>query len=101
MDPNQERLNEIYRLERENNKMLRSLKRRAFWGTVFRIFLILLALGVPIWLYFTYLSPIVSQFSEFSNNVLGVQTNFASTTDSWAQKFDQFADWFASSTGNR
>lgn len=64
--------------------MLHSMRRNAFWGGVLRVGLILLALGIPVWLYLTYLSPIVKQ----------VESTVSTATGTKVQITDQFAEWF-------
>jgi predicted PurR-regulated permease PerM len=87
-------LREIYRLSRENNQMLHSIKRHAFWGTILKIGLYLLALGIPIWLYFTYLSPIVKQFEETISTATGTKVELQGQFAEWATMFDQFRERF-------
>ena len=87
MDPD---LQELYRLERENNRMLRSLKRRSFWGGVFRIALFVIALGVPIWLYFTYLAPIFEQMNQVLEGATGTRVQIQGQFEDWAALFKQY-----------
>lgn len=48
-------------LAEENNRMLRSMRRRAFWGGVMSLIWWAAIIGVPIVLYWLYLAPIVEQ----------------------------------------
>ncbi|OGG45815.1 hypothetical protein A2673_04025 [Candidatus Kaiserbacteria bacterium RIFCSPHIGHO2_01_FULL_50_13] len=64
---------EVYRLVRDNNRLLRSMRRNAvIWG----IIKILLYLGVlvvlPLWLYATYLAPIAENALGVLGQVQGV-----------------------------
>jgi hypothetical protein len=54
-----ENLQEIYRLVKENNRMLHKMRRTAFWGGIIKFILYAVLLLAPLWLYYSYLSPIV------------------------------------------
>ncbi len=92
-------LREIYRLEKENNKMLRSLKRQAFWGGLFKLVLFLLALGVPIWLYFTYLAPVVKQIEATVTTATGRKAELEGQLSEWMALLDQFKEKMQSASG--
>lgn len=64
-------LQKIYELERENNRMLHAMRRGAMWGTLFRIVWWALILGVPIWLYYHYLGPLLASYSDLVNQLHG------------------------------
>lgn len=64
MPDHEELLKKTYNLALHNNKMLRSMKRAAFWGTVFKIVFWALMLGVPVYLYFTIFQPILADLLE-------------------------------------
>ena len=64
MPPNQD-VQEILRLTRENNRMLHKMRRNAFWGGIIKFALYALVLVVaPLWLYSTYLAPIMEQMTR-------------------------------------
>jgi hypothetical protein len=69
-------LDRTYRLTRENNKMLRAMRRNAFIGMIFRILFVALALGVPIWLYFNYLAPTMGSLLQIYGQQSGAGFNF-------------------------
>jgi hypothetical protein len=56
-----ENLQEIYRLVKENNRMLHKMRRNAFWGGVLKFVMYGALVLVPLWLYMSYLAPIVDQ----------------------------------------
>src|SRR3989338_885930 len=93
-------LHEIYRLERENNQMLKSLKRRSLWGGIFKLLIYLLALGVPIWLYFTYLYPIVQQVDRTLTEMTGKKVELEGQFGEWADAFTQFRNRFTGATSS-
>ena len=61
MPEKDKKLDEIYKLVRANNKMLRGMKRAAFWGTVLKLIIYAVLLGVPVYLYFTIFQPILAE----------------------------------------
>ncbi|MAJ97013.1 hypothetical protein CL644_02805 [bacterium] len=61
MPDRDKKLDEIYKLVRSNNKMLRRMKRNAFLGTILKIVLYAILLGVPVYLYFTIFQPILAE----------------------------------------
>ena len=72
MDPEQGQQREIYRLVRENNKMLHSMRRNAFWGGVIKFLLYaVLFVALPWWLYMTYLEPVVKSTMQTMNQIQG------------------------------
>jgi hypothetical protein len=64
-------LKETYRLTQENNRMLRSMRRNAFWGGVIRLIIYAALLLVPVWFYFTYLAPVVEQMMQTVEQIQG------------------------------
>lgn len=101
MDPDRQRLDEIYRLERENNKMLHSMRRNARWGFLFRILLTLLALGVPIWLYFSYLAPVVEQLEVTISAITGRKVQMEDQFSGFAEMFQKFQEYFKSASSTQ
>lgn len=76
MDPRKEE--ELYRMTRENNQMLHSMRRSAFWGGVIKFtFYILVLVVAPLWFYNVYLQPIVGQFSNANTSAQTGMSNFA------------------------
>ena len=72
MDPEQGQQREIYRLVRENNRMLHSMRRNAFWGGVIKFLLYaVLFVALPWWLYMTYLEPVVKSTMQTMNQIQG------------------------------
>jgi len=65
---------EIYRLVKENNKMLHGMRRTAFWGGLFKLLIWAGLIAAPIWLYSVYLAPIVQNLQQTMNQVQGVSS---------------------------
>ncbi len=59
--PPEQQLQELYRLTKENNRMLHKMRRNAFWGGIIKFVLYAALLLAPLWLYMSYLAPIVDQ----------------------------------------
>lgn len=78
--------------------MLHSMQRRAFWGGLFRLALYLLALGVPIWLYFVYLSPIVKSMESTISSATGKKVELEGQLGEWMAAFEQFRQRFSNGT---
>lgn len=55
----EQRLEEMYRLVRENNKMLHAQRRGAFIGGILRVVIWIAFIALPLWLYVTYLAPVM------------------------------------------
>lgn len=70
MDDNQV-LQETYRLAKENNRMLHSMRRNAFWGGMLKFILYALLLTAPVWFYLTYLNGAVQNLLQAVNKVEG------------------------------
>jgi len=81
-------LQEMYRLTKENNKMLHKIRRNAFWGGIIK-FLVYAVLFVvlPWWLYVTYLAPVLESTMQTMNQIRGTgaqaQAQFGSFEAMW------------------
>ena len=57
-------LQDIFKMTKENNKMLHAMRRNAFIGGILRFVIwILLFVVAPYWIYMTYLAPVVQQMN--------------------------------------
>ena len=81
---------ENQRLLLENNQMLHKMRRSAFLGTIFRIVWFLVILGVPVYLYFSYVKPNM-------DNLLGKYN----ALEEAAQNSTVFKDWYNSLQGTK
>ncbi len=66
---NEELLKRTYALAKENNKLIKKMRRGAWFGFFFKV---LIFVGVPIWGYFTFLQPIIDQIISVASNLPGV-----------------------------
>lgn len=95
MDPDKQKLEEMYRLEKDNNRMLHSMRRNAFWGGLFKfIFYILILVVAPLWIYTTYFAPIMKSMQDtiqkFQGTGASAQAQFGSLQEMWKTFESQF-----------
>ena len=57
-------LDQIQALEKDNNRMLRAIRRGQWLSTLWTILVWAIAISVPLYLYQQFLQPIVSKFYE-------------------------------------
>lgn len=91
MEPNQnDLLHETHELAKDNNRMLHSMRRRAFWGGVlkFIVWFVLLVVA-PLWLYSTYLAPIVQSFQQTVTQVQDTGTKTQEQINSYGDAVKQ------------
>ncbi|MCW9054373.1 MAG: hypothetical protein OQJ98_00065 [Candidatus Pacebacteria bacterium] len=48
-------------LTKENNKLLRKMRRHALWGGILKLLWIAALIGVPVYLYINFLAPVLDQ----------------------------------------
>jgi len=63
-------------LSEENHRMLRSLKRSNFISGIFKLLWIALLIGIPLYLYFEVLSPVIGRVNETAQKVEGYSAGF-------------------------
>jgi hypothetical protein len=61
MEPNRDMLVDIYKMVKENNHMLHSMRRRALIGGLLKFIIWTLLIVAPFWFYMTYLNTSVQQ----------------------------------------
>ena len=66
-----DKLNEIFRLTKENNKMLHAMRRNAWLGGIFKLLIWVAFILIPVWLYIQYLAPIMEQMLKTYQQVQG------------------------------
>jgi len=71
-DPTHDQLlQEIYKLARDNNRMLHAMRRNAFIGGIVKLAIYALLVGVPIWFFLTYMMPVLNSAVGAINQVQG------------------------------
>ena len=96
-------LQEIHRLTKENNRMLHAMRRNAFWGGLLKFVIYAALLLAPIWFYQVYFAPVVNSMLQTQQQLQGtgakVQAQFGSLQDAWKQFESKFG--FGSSTPSK
>lgn len=85
MDPELKRLvEETHMLARENNRMLRAIRRSQWYSFMSTVIIWVVVLALPLYLYQKYLQPVIADFSTLSG--------MPSTTTSGFLGLPTFAD---------
>ena len=64
---------QLLRLVKDNNRMLRAMRRDAFIGGVIKIIVWFALIAVPLWFYLQYLAPVVESAMQAMQQVQQVQ----------------------------
>lgn len=93
-----DKLDELIRLTKENNRMLRAMRRSAFLGGLFKFILWALFIIVPLWLYMQYLAPVMNSMLDTMEQIQGTgasaQAQMGGLNDSLQKLRDQFPQYF-------
>ena len=81
---------EILRLTKDNNRMLHSMRRTAFWGGVMKAIFWVAIIIAPIWFYSAYLAPVVQSFQQTVNQVQGTGAKAQGQLSGLGDAFKQF-----------
>jgi len=96
MEPDNQKLEEIYRLTKENNRMLHSMRRSAFWGGIIKFVLYTVVIVViPFWLYMTYLAPMVESMMQTVQQIQGTGAKAQTQFSDFQNLLKQFQDRFS------
>jgi hypothetical protein len=85
MEPNREMLADIFKMVKENNHMLHSMRRRALIGGLLKFVIWTILFVAPIWFYMTYLNASVQ-------NMLHTVDQVRSTGNQAQTQLNSFAD---------
>lgn len=89
---------EMYRLTKENNQMLRKMRRNALWGGIIKFLLYaVLFLALPLWLYATYLAPVLESTMRTMNQIQGTGAKAQAQFGSFQEMLKQFETTFQKS----
>lgn len=72
---NDTEIKELLGLARENNRLLRKMRRSAMIGNVTRLIYWVAIIGVPIFLYYSFLQPYMAQLLETYSQIQGGAEN--------------------------
>ena len=92
----EQKFEEMFRLAKDNNRMLRSMRRNAFWGGIIKFILyIVIFVALPLWLYMTYLAPIVESMTKTMEQIQGTGAQAQAQFSSFQEILKQFQDRFS------
>ena len=93
-----DKLDDILRLTRENNRMLHAMRRNAFLGGILRLLIWVLLVVVPFWLYMQYVAPVLESTMTAMQQIQGgsaaVQTQFEGIEGVFEKLRAQFPQYF-------
>ena len=91
MDPDDQRLlHDTYRLTVENHRMLRSMRRQAFWGRIITWIVYAALLVAPVWFYMTYLSSTVDRVLQAYGVMQKNEQDAGAQYQNFKEAFQQF-----------
>lgn len=67
-------LQEIYRLTKENNQMLRAMRSHARWHLIYRLLMFVAIVAALIWFYLNFIGPSLQQMLDALNKIQGAST---------------------------
>lgn len=99
---NEEKLDEMYRLTRENHEILRSMRRQQTFATILRVLYWLVVLGALGSTYY-FIKPVIDTFSSGQVQAQNTITSFNQLKDSFpeAKLVNQIMEWFKKSATNQ
>lgn len=86
----EQKLEEIYRLTKDNNRMLHAMRRNALWGGLIKFVIYAALIIVPLWLYLTYLAPVIDQMLETMNQLQGTGASAQAQFGNFQDMLKQF-----------
>lgn len=95
-----DKLDDILRLTRENNRMLHSMRRNAFIGGLLRFVVWIALLVIPLWLYMQYVAPVMqstlSAMQQIQGSGAAAQAQFDGLQSTFERLRAQFPQYFPS-----
>jgi len=97
-DHESDKLEEIFRLTKENNRMLHAMRRNAFLGGLFKFVMWAAFIIIPLWLYMQYLAPVMQNMMDTVDKIQGTsasaQAQFGGMNESLQKLRAQFPQYF-------
>ncbi len=86
MDPEmKQKIDELFELTKENNQMLRTLRRLQRWSTALKVVYWIILLGIAAGAFY-FLQPYVTQIKDIGTSLSKTSTNFQSYFDEQVNK---------------
>lgn len=85
-------MQEMYKLTRENNRMLHSMRRNAFWGGILKFIVYAAFLLAPIWFYYAYLDASVQSLIKTMNQIQGTGSSAQVQLSNFSEMIKQFEE---------
>jgi|SRR3989344_3092257 len=93
-----DKLEEILRMTKDNNRMLHAMRRNAFLGSVVKFIMWAAFIIIPLWLYMQYLAPVMESMLNTMEQIQGTsasaQAQFGGMSESLQKLRDQFPQYF-------
>lgn len=94
-------LEQVLRLAKDNNRMLRAMRRDAFIGGIIKAIVWFALIVVPLWFYLTYLAPVVNsamgamqQMQQVQGTTLNATAQFGELTQALDKLKAAFPQYF-------
>ncbi len=94
-------LEQVLRLAKENNQMLRSMRRNAWLGGIFKLAMWAVFIILPLWLYLQYIAPLmgtmlgtIEQMQQLQGTGTQVQAQFGDLNESLQKLKSAFPQYF-------
>jgi hypothetical protein len=95
-----DKLEEILRLTKENNRMLHKMRRSAFLGGLFKVVMWAAFVIIPFWLYMQYLAPVMQNMMDTMNKIQGTSASAQAQFSGLNDAMQKFKDQFPSFSGH-
>lgn len=73
------------------------MRRNAFWGSIFRLVIYAALLLLPLWFYYTYMAPIVTQMLDTVDQIQGTGARAEAQFSDFQNAWRQFQDMMGAS----
>lgn len=93
-------LQEMYRLTKENNRMLHKMRRNALWGGVIKFIFWAVVLLAPLWFYMAYLAPVVNDMMRTVQQIQGTNAKAQAQIGSFETMWKDFQSRFGGASTN-
>jgi hypothetical protein len=83
------KLEEIYRLTKENNKMLHTMRRNAFLHGLVKFLMYAAIILIAGWFYLNYIAPVMIQMLETLNKIQGASSQAQGQLSQWTSQLEK------------